>query len=160
MIAPAKKLLLFVAAATIAAGVSGCSSRANISDAVEGAAERAVREDSRLDLRAVTEKRWDRLFVFDAYTPPDVIDRRLGFRWEDSEKDKNSANDGNLLMVFTDDRAVVATAMPTRSVVEFQCLASGGPYSHDEAVFDLVKRSGLYFAKRGTAKKCLPTSSS
>jgi len=61
---------------------------------------------SRLDPQALTDFDWDKLWVFGAYTPGDVIEEAIGFSWGRS-KYAAPLSDGQFLLVFTlEDRVV------------------------------------------------------
>lgn len=105
------------AALVLAAGVLACGGVESGNALVDEAAERGTP----VDFRSVADGKWSSVQAFGAYTPPEEIERQIGFRWDDAADQAPQADDDQSLLVFTDGRQVVASRHLTG--IDVRCLA-------------------------------------
>lgn len=115
---------LLVIAGLMLVGSGACSrdgSTDGDSRSLAAAAQRVLADGTPRTLRlqdVFNQIAWDRVLVFRPYTPPDELDRRLGFRW-DSSRTGISELDSFSLVVFTKGNAVVRWFRLRSDVVKF-----------------------------------------
>jgi hypothetical protein len=61
-----------------------------------------------IDMRELTPFEWDRMYVIQPYTPPEAINRQLGFEWAEAKTSDIQMFDTIILLVFVKGKEVVA----------------------------------------------------
>ncbi|MBA3354717.1 MAG: hypothetical protein H0U18_02015 [Pyrinomonadaceae bacterium] len=61
-----------------------------------------------IQMRDLTPFEWDRMHVIQPYTPPEAINRKLGFEWAGANRSNIEMFDTIRLLVFTKGKEVVA----------------------------------------------------
>jgi hypothetical protein len=59
-------------------------------------------------MRDLTPFEWDRMYVIQPYTPPEAINRKLGFEWAGAKSSSIGTFDTIRLLVFVNGKEVVA----------------------------------------------------
>lgn len=95
---------------------------------------------------------WDRLHVFEPYTPPGVIRQELGFPWATAKSIGLESDERHALLVFVRDRRVVAFVMHPRNRGDFAGLHLVDGYTSENAVFAVgQKQDGWLVLRREIA---------
>ena len=130
-----------IAIAVLLVAVGGCSGRdfrleRKIATEVEDNAGAAIR------LEEITDYRWDRFFVFGAYSTPEMVEEELGFAW--AEAPPATTSEIFMLLVFVENKSVVGYVIQDCKKADFRGLVRPGGYTPDQAVFKVVDHgSGL-----------------
>jgi hypothetical protein len=112
-------------------------------------------EEVTVKLKDLTDFKWDRVYIFPPYTGLETIDNDLGFVWPRARSIHTDYRDDINLIVFTDNRQVVAYVEHPRSLGDLDGSYNREGYSLDEAIFTVEEgplqpdgRSWLRLRKR------------
>ena len=99
--------------------------------------DHAVSVNHELDLQSLTPFTWDRVYIFQAYTANEVIQKRTGLDWNGS----SPTNDGDQLLIFVEDSAIVTSLILSSSSNGFDFLNNSDfkSFSTSEAIFTIRK---------------------
>lgn len=105
-------------------------------------AARAAGEGGTLDMRALTDFEWDRVYTFEAYTSDDEVSETLGFPWGSGQTFR-MPNDGFLLLIFAKEQQVTGWVVlndyeSPGPYVQFEDAPFKTPIPRDAAVFRLA----------------------
>jgi hypothetical protein len=140
---------VLAAAILLATAATGCG---DAGDRLRDRVAEAVKTGKPLDLRDVSEHRWDRLYAFSPYTPGTAINAALGFRWEDADLRAPDRNDDSELWVFVRSARVVDWL--TNDVIDGGCLRRKGGLPVTDAVVRVVVIDGGRFAVPKHSQSC------
>ncbi len=133
------KIHIVTLLATITA-LAGCARMTTHSTSL--AISNAVREGAAtLDVGAICDTSWDRLFVFGPYSGESDVHDELGYEWTDFNKSGIEMNDASTLLVFVKDGKVVDWFNHPRGQGDFAFVGRAGGYARAEAVFT-IERTG------------------
>jgi hypothetical protein len=121
-------VVAWVVTAVWSAGLAERRSRAVLAQ-VEGDPAGVV------DFARVGPSDWERVYFFHPYTPPEYIQRSLGFRWPDVDQTSIASNDGVNLVVFVRDERVVGWFEHARNRGDLKELATAAGFPRDRAQF-------------------------
>jgi hypothetical protein len=83
---------------------------------------------------------WDRVYVFNPYTPAEEITKRLGFSWSGATKTAISESKGLTLVVFVRDRDVVHSFEHSRGRGDMVALGNEiKGFARDQAKFEVLR---------------------
>jgi hypothetical protein len=137
----------------LAATLFGCSDayRYLQSGEVGWAMKQALRDRhaDKLELARLTQFQWDEFFVFGPYQPTRAVCERLGLAERDCKSTitRESADDGEMLMVFRTNGKVVHTEMHLRWHGDF-VPAPWHAFSRESAVFSVSRDDGNWLTLR------------
>jgi hypothetical protein len=83
----------------------------------------------------LTDFKWDKVYIFPPYTGLETIDNDLGFVWPQARSIRTDYRDDINLIVFTDNKQVVAYVEHPRSLGDLDGNYKREGYSPDEAIF-------------------------
>lgn len=111
--------------------------------ALENTLTDAIANSETIVMQDLTKFQWDKMYVFSAYTPEDVINETLQFNYGRSA----ALQDGQLTVIFTRNSKVIRHAViPSYSESSyFLKNVQAESFSQDEAVF--VKSEGEFIKK-------------
>jgi len=134
-----KYALMAFGAAVMCFGVCGCakSDRSLITTLEQSARAAITNSNQVVKVSDVTDFKWDKLFIFQPYTPIDRINSRLGFRWIDPERVTLSVPETAYLLVFVKDGQVVRRIEFPRSVGDFSSLEAQEAFIYGRDIFDV-----------------------
>jgi hypothetical protein len=92
-------------------------------------------EEVTIKLKDLTDFKWDRVYIFPPYTGLETIDNDLGFVWPRARSVRIDYRDDINLIVFTDNKQVLAYVEHPRSLGDFDGNYKREGYSPDEAIF-------------------------
>jgi hypothetical protein len=107
--------------------------RRRLADSV--ARKRVSNEEVTVKLKDLTDFKWDIVYIFPPYTGLETIDNDLGFVWPQARSIRTDYRDDINLIVFTDNKQVVAYVEHPRSLGDLDGNYKREGYSPDEAIF-------------------------
>jgi hypothetical protein len=99
------------------------------------ARKRGKNEEVTVKLKDLTDFKWDRVYIFPPYTGLETIDNDLGFVWPQARSIRTDFRDDINLIVFTDNKQVIAYVEYPRSLGNLDGNYKREGYSPDEAIF-------------------------
>jgi hypothetical protein len=99
------------------------------------ARKRGSKEEVTIKLKDLTDFKWDRVYIFPPYTALETIDSDLSFVWPRARSVHIDDRDDINLIIFTDNRQVVAHVEHPRSLGDLDGSYKREGYSPDEAIF-------------------------
>lgn len=126
--------LVFVAGCNDGVGGGLSSTRSRLESAVAAGARS-------FDFAVDPSFAWDRMYVFGCYSSRASVENALGFTWPDFSKTTIESSDSVVLVVFVQNRRVVAWYEQPRTI-ELGGLANTNGYSRAEARFQVDRASG------------------
>jgi len=99
------------------------------------ARKRGNKEEVMVKLKDLTDFKWDKVYIFPPYTGLGTIDNDLGFVWPRARTVHIDYRDDINLIIFTDNRQVVAYVEHPRSLGDLDGSYKREGYSQDEAIF-------------------------
>jgi hypothetical protein len=87
--------------------------RRRLADSV--ARKRSSNEEVTVKIKDLTDFKWDKVYIFPPYTGLETIDNDLGFVWPQARSIRTDYRDDINLIVFTDNKQVVAYVEHPRS---------------------------------------------
>jgi hypothetical protein len=110
--------------------------------------------NSTLNISAVTDFQWDKLFIFGPYTPLEKIYMQLGYKWTEAEKTHIDSSDTFYTIVFVKNGKVIRYYNLSRTIGDFQSIDVHNMFTPENAEFEVksvddgtIKRFS-FFAKQ------------
>lgn len=116
--------------------------RQSFSRKLAAAVEKKRSNDNVVEIRLkdLTDFTWDRVHIFNPYTPTEKIDEDLGYVWQSAGHTDIYTLDAIILLVFTNNGKVVFYVDHPRHLGDLRGNYKQGGYRPDEAKFRVVER--------------------
>lgn len=98
--------------------------------------------DSVLDLGRIDAGEWTRVFAFGPYTTRDAMESRIGAPVSDAAAGRIEGSDDVNMLIFADERSVLAHAAVSRRYGDFCDDAMGVAHPRPQARFSLTQPTG------------------
>lgn len=115
--------------------------RQRFSRKLAAAVEKKLNNDNEVEIRLkdLTDFTWDRVHIFNPYTPTEKIDKDLGYVWQSAGHTSIYTLDAIILLVFTNKGKVVFNVDLPRYPGDLRSNYKQGGYSPEEAIFRVVE---------------------
>jgi|GEM_PF-2647588 len=90
---------------------------------------------------AVTQFKWDKVYIFTPYTGQTEIDTALGYHWSSSAKNRIAESETESLIVFTRNGKVFQYCEVNRNLGDFESLNSGMSFLFGADNFNVQKNN-------------------
>ncbi len=145
-------LVLLVAVAM--SGLFACTkSDSGFIKAIERSAQSASTSTNPLvTISALTDYKWDKLFIFNPYTPVEKIHAQLGYKWAEAKRTDIDSSETFSLLVFVKDGKVVHYFKLPRTI-DFQGMEARNVFTPGNDEFEVKSVAGTtnrfnFFAKQ------------
>jgi hypothetical protein len=91
-----------------------------------------------IEIKAVTDFAWDKLFIFTPYTPTTVINKTLGFESNEIKKVEMDLREEINLLVFVKDNKLVGLVEFPRRKGDFDKISNADGFSPETAKFTVT----------------------
>jgi hypothetical protein len=134
------RLLVVLAAAVCLAGCDKMRQRENFQRDLQAAVKSALTTNQpSIQISSLTQFEWDKVYFFHPYTPPDAIDKELGFKWKARVKTEIGSSDSFTLVVFVKNGKVVQHARIRGNLGHWNLDERNG-FAPGEDVFELERQ--------------------
>ena len=128
------KRILLPFTVLIAAAICSCQSP----DPSRGISRCVTNGAADIDMAAIAETAWDRLYVFPPYSSEETVTNALQCAWADYRRTGIRHDDTCTLLVFTKNGSVTEWTMHGRGAGDFAGLYRSTGYSRAEARFRII----------------------
>ena len=134
-------ILFFLGAVYFLGYINTREQRQKFSGRLAAKVERKWGSDNVVEIRLkdLTDFTWDRVHIFNPYTPTEKIDKDLGYVWQSAGHTSIYTLDAIILLVFTNKGKVVFYVDLPRYPGDLRGNYKQGGYSPDEAIFKVVE---------------------
>lgn len=107
---------------------------------LESSAEAAAaRSNNVVNISALTDFRWDTLYIYHPYTGVDEIHAQLGYKWADAQTTGIDLSETFYLFVFVRDGKVVRHYKFSRRIGDFEDLDGHNSFKPEDAEFEVIE---------------------
>jgi hypothetical protein len=136
-----RRLALALVLTAGCAGAVGCAQDAapgGLDERLAMAVQRAGETRKPLKLSETTDFAWDKVHVFAPYTPPEAIQKDLGFAWAEAGRTGIDSRDGITLLVFVKNKRVVRSLAFPRNRGDWAMIENHAGFTPAQAVFKVT----------------------